>query len=120
MIKKFKIGTLVFDHWRISQEISTGDFGDLFILDHIDPSINYKSQLKIVSVPRNLRDLMIIQNTVEDLPQYVRSVVSFVMEEVELMTKLNGNPHVVQYFDHKQDPHANGIGYDILDRKSVV
>lgn len=116
MINKFQIGTTVFDHWSISGQISAGDLGSEFILRHQDENIDNKSQLKVVSVPRDLKDLMIIQHTMKDVPSYVQSVVSFVMEEVQLMTRLNGNPHVVQYFDHTQDPHPNGIGCDILVR----
>lgn len=120
MEKKFKIGTLVFDHWRISEEgIETG-LGNFFTLDHLDQTIDYKSQLKVISVPRNLRDLLIIQNTMEDAPAYIQSVMSFVMEEVDLMTKLNGNPHVVQYYDHKHDLHENGFGCDILIRTELL
>lgn len=116
MIKKFKIGTLVFDHWRISEEIFFDEMGQLYALVHDDENIQTTSQLKVVSVPRNLKDLMIIQNTVQDVAIYIESVVSFVMEEVALMTKLNGTPHVVQYFDHVRQAHPNGLGCDILVR----
>ncbi len=116
MANKFQIGTTVFDHWSISSQLSSGELGSVFVLSHQDQNMENISQLKVVSVPRDLKDLMMIQQTVADVPAYINSVLSFVMEEVELMTRLNGNPHVVQYFDHKKDPHANGIGCDILVR----
>lgn len=120
MVKKFHSGTVVFDHWRICQELDKGDFGELFSLSHDDGTIDTQSQLKIVSVPQNLRDFMMIQASSKDMRAYVQSVVSFVMEEVALMTKLNGNPHIVHYYDHKREEYENGLGFDVLIRTEYL
>lgn len=116
MDKKFQEGSYVFGHWKIQEELRSGQFGDLFALLYEDHGKEYHALLKVVSVPRNLKDLMVMQDNVEDFTAYVDSVLSFVLEEVSLMAELGGNPHVVSYFDHILEPHPNGIGYDVLIR----
>lgn len=116
MDEKFRIGEIVFDHWCIKNHLGKSDYGDFYELSHGQDAIDYPTQLKVVSVPQNLRDLVYIQSLGDQGKQYVDSVIDYVMEEIALHSKLHGNPHILHYYDHKREMHANGLGCDILIR----
>ncbi len=113
---KFRTGEIVFDHWRIKSHLGHSDYGEFYELSHAQDAIDYPTQLKVVSVPRNLRDLVYIQSLGNQATQYVDSVIGYVMEEISLHSKLHGNPHILHYYDHKREMHPNGLGCDILIR----
>ncbi len=48
------------------------------------------------------------------------SVVETYKNEIELMTKLKGNSHIVHYEDYEIIEHVNGKGWDILIRMELL
>lgn len=118
---KFRVGTVVFDHWQIVKSIKDDPCGSLYKLAYRDQNKDYQSLLKVVSVPHNLKDLIVIfEEGNHSLESYVESVKSFVQEEIDLMAKLGTNPHIITYFDHKIEPHPNNLGCDILMRMELL
>lgn len=116
MDEKFMMGQEVFDHWQIVRLLRTDSMGNLYQLLYHDHGRDYRAMLKVVSIPRNLRDLILIQDRVGNYQEYFDSVLSFMLEEVDILSQLSGNPYVVHYYDHKVEPHPSGLGYDILLR----
>lgn len=116
MDDKFKVGTTVFDHWRIVRVLHANSLGRLFQLLYHDHGRDYRAMLKVISVPKNLKELVTIQDGIEERTQYFDAVLSFMLEEVEMMSRLSGNPYVVNYFDHVVERHPSGLGYDLLIR----
>lgn len=116
MDSKYQVGEVVFDHWSIRSHLRHSNLGDFYQLSHEESSISYPTQLKVISIPRSLRDLVYIQTLEQGAEEYVQSVLGYVMEEVSLHSKLHGNPHVVHILDHKRVPHPNGLGCDVLIR----
>lgn len=120
MDRKFEIGAVVFDHWLIQAELEQGQFGNTYLLSHRDTNLNYQSQMKVVSVPRNLQDFIVIQSSPSDSKEYIQSVLNFVLDEVMMLANLAGNPYIMQYLDHQLEPHENGLGCDILIRSEYL
>lgn len=116
MDDKFKMGTVVFDHWRIVRMLRASTSGNLYQLLYHDHGRDYRAMLKVVSVPKNLKELVSIQGGAANYNQYFNSVLSFMLEEVEIMARLGGNPYVVNYYDHKVERHPSGLGYDLMIR----
>ncbi|MFI3253130.1 MAG: protein kinase [Eubacteriales bacterium] len=120
MDRKFRTGESVFDHWEICGKIRQSSYASYYQLQHSDRQFTYQTQLKLVSIPRNLQDLVMIQGSGQDFSQYVQSVLSYVLEEITLQNKLEGNPNILYYYDHKVEMHPNGMGCDVLIRTELL
>lgn len=113
---KFKIGTVVFDHWRIVRMLGSSSSGSLYQLAYKDHGREYRAMLKVVSVPKDLQELVQIQQATQNFESYFDSVLKFMLDEVDILAQLGGNPYVLNYFDHKVERHPSGMGYDLLLR----
>lgn len=116
MDDKFRIGAVVFDHWHIARLLRSGTSGNLYQLLYHDRGRDFRAMMKVVSVPKNLKELIRIQQGTVDHRVYFDSVLEFMIEEVEILSMLSGNPYVMNYFDHKVERHPSGMGYDLLLR----
>lgn len=90
-----------FGTWKIKREIGSGSYGKVYEVERKEMGITYKSAIKIIS-----------------LPITEKKVVKNVVQEIELMSKLKGNSHIVSYEDHQIIEHENGC--DILIRMELL
>ena len=121
--KDYKKYEPLFGSWTINKELGEGSFGKVFEIVRHDYGAEYKSALKIITIPQNAGELESLAADGMDMrgiSEYYESVVEDIVKEFVLMSKLKGNSNIVSYEDHQVIKHTNGIGWDILIRMELL
>ncbi len=112
-----------FGSWKIVKKIGEGAFGKVFEVERSDFGKNFKSALKVVSIPSNQSEIESLTSEGmddESVKKYFNSMAGEMINEFELLAKLQGNSYIVSYDDHMIKEHENGIGYDIIIRMELL
>ena len=113
----------VFGVWKITKQIGQGSFGRVFEIERQDFGQTYKAALKIMTVPQNESEVESVMSTGMDeagASEYFQSVVSDIVSEFAIMSKLKGNSNIVSYEDHQVIAHEAGVGWDIFIRMELL
>lgn len=119
----YTIGTIVFDNWKIVQELGEGANGKVFELHKTDYGITVKSALKVIRVPRTMADLKSALSESGDeqsVSSYFQGFVDEIVKEIIVMSTLKSHPNIVGYEDHSVIAHEGEIGWDILIRMELL
>ena len=112
-----------FGSWTIVKKIGEGAFGKVFEVERTDFGKNFRSALKIVSIPQNASEVESISSeglNAVNVQKYYDSMAMDLVNEFELLAKLQGNSYIVSYDDHMVKKRPNGIGYDIFIRMELL
>ncbi len=124
MENQYTIGSTVFENWTIKRKIGEGSFGKVYEIEREDFGETYKAALKIITVPQSESELRAVMDTdgmtIAQAEDYFYSVVSDIVKEFSIMSKLKGTANIVSYEDHKVIQHTDGIGWDILIRMEYL
>ncbi len=113
----------IFNAWYIRKKLGEGSFGEVYEIVREDFGKNYRSALKVISIPRTedeIREMKAGGSDETSIASYYRGVVSDIAEENAIMADLKGHSNIVSYEDHTIIPHEDGIGYDILIRMELL
>lgn len=123
MGQTYEIGTIVFEHWAITNKLGSGSFGSVYELQRKDFGETYRAALKVITVPQNeaeLKSALEEGMTSAQAEKYFYGMVEDVVREFSIMARLKGTANVVDYMDHLVVRHERGIGWDILIRMELL
>lgn len=105
--------------WKIEELISRGDGCDVYRVYKEEWGKRYTSILKHMSFTISSSDIREAQAIGIDeaaMPEYFKSVVGGILNEIELMYRLRGNSNILTYEDHAIYPKKGVLGWDVLIR----
>ena len=109
--------------WKINKTIGEGSFGKVFEIVRNEYGIEEHSALKVIAIPQSDGEIQSLRNdgmTESDTTEYFKGIVNDFVQEIQLMTKLKGNPNIVGYEDFAVIEKESGIGYEILIRMELL
>ena len=109
--------------WRIDKLIGEGAFGKVFRIVRNDFGKEYKSALKIITVPPSeseWRSVMADGLDEVSATSYFYGFVNEIVNETALMSELRGNSNIVSYEDHMVIEHTDHHGWDILIKMELL
>ena len=109
--------------WKIVRTIGEGSFGKVFEIERNEYGIEEHSALKVISIPKSVGEIQALKNdgmTDADSTAYFRGIVGDFVQEIRLMSKLKGNPHIVTYEDFAVIEKSDSIGFEILIRMELL
>ncbi len=115
-----------FGYWYLGECIGSGSFGDVYEITRTEVNGEvYHAALKIISFPRNSRELEEVsfsQGTVENTFAYYDDMRNNFLSEISLMESFKGRTNIVSYEDHIIIPRKGGNepGYDIFIRMELL
>ncbi len=115
-----------FGNWYLKEHLGGGSFGQVFLIEKKVPhrKSGPQSALKIISLPQSQAEVEELRQNYEvddqTIFQHYEKIVFKISREVELMSKLRGNPYIVDYEDHQVIRRKGEIGWDILIRMEYL
>lgn len=109
--------------WTIIEELGSGSYGSVYLIEREDFGHVEQSALKVLSIPKNASDIQNLRNngmSDKAISEYYYSFAGEIVKEYELMTKLKGTTNIVSYEDHVVQRHEDQIGWDILIRMELL
>ena len=109
--------------WRIDKFLGEGTYGKVFRIVRNDFGREYRSALKIITVPPSESEWhSLIKDGMDEVSatSYFYGFVSEIVNEIALMSELRGNSNIVSYEDHMVVEHADHHGWDILIRMELL
>lgn len=113
----------VFGAWHIKRLIGEGSFGQVYEIERKELGATYSAALKTITIPQSqseIKSIMADGMSRKDVTAYYEGVVSDIISEFQLMSRLKGNSNIVSYEDHQLVKHEDGIGWDILIRMELL
>lgn len=123
MAPHYNIGDVVLGNWTLVRLIGEGSFGKVFEAHREEFGTTYKAAIKIVTIPTNQAEVVSARAEGmddESIHTYFQEIVSELVQEFALMSKMKGTAHVVSYEDHAVIAHEDGVGWDILIRMELL
>lgn len=112
----------VWPEWEIIEEIGTGSFGKVYKIkrEYIGDREQF-SALKVIRIPLKPKDASFAFDADNNsTKEYYKSLVTNIVKEIELMSKVKGHTNIVSYEDHKVIEDENGLGWTILLRMELL
>jgi len=113
----------LFNVWYIKELLGEGSFGKVFSLERKDEYGEYRTALKVITIPQSQSEVDTVMADYMDetsVSSHFKQIVNEVVSEFILMEKLKGNSNIVSYEDHVVVKHKTGIGWDILIRMELL
>ena len=113
----------VWNGWQIAGVLGEGSYGKVYRIKREEFGHVYESALKVISIPQSQSE---VQSALaegmneESVRAYFYSVVTEIVEEFTLMSKLRGNTNIVSYEDHAVVSDDKRIGWDIFIRMELL
>ena len=110
--------------WKVVREIARGSYGTVYEIEREVLGKLYKSALKVISIPQNNDEILNFRSTGnwsnEDTAEHFMNIAKDLVNEFDIMYKLNGHTNIVSYHDHEIVKHEDGIGLDIMVRMELL
>lgn len=109
--------------WTATRLIGEGSFGKVYEIVRNNFGIEEHSALKIITIPSSQAELQSLKNDgmdEESATEFYRGLVNEFVQEIALMSKLKGNPNIVNYEDYAVIEHNVSVGWDILIRMELL
>lgn len=109
--------------WRVEGLIGQGNGFEVYRAYKEEWGRRYVSAVKLLSyyVSNNdVREAQAIGVAEAAMPEYFKSLVGNIRNEIELMYRLRGNSNIVTYEDHAIFEKDDGLGWDVLIRMEFL
>ena len=113
----------IWGNWEIRKFLGEGSFGRVYQIEKQEFDYTYKAALKVITIPKSQDEVAAVLNELADegsVTDYYQEIVSDIVKEIVLMSKLKGNTNIVSYEDHAVIPDENGIGWNIYIRMELL
>lgn len=113
----------IWPKWEVVRTIGEGSFGKVFEIVRKEYGIEEHSALKVISIPQSDSEIQSLKNdgmTDNDTTEYFKGIVNDFVQEIQLMTKLKGNPNIVTYEDFAVVEKNESVGFEILIRMELL
>jgi len=110
--------------WRVVREIGHGSYGSVFLIERSVGDEIIQSAMKVIRLPADENEPeQIMRRTGRsraEIIEYYQALGDALLPEIQLMSRLRGDSHIVSYEDHVVLPHESGIGMDIFIRMEYL
>lgn len=110
--------------WKVVREIGRGSYGSVYLIERSIGDETMRSAMKVIRLPASEDEPEQLMRRTgksrEEIVEYYRSLSDALLPEIQLMSRLQGDSHIVSYADHQVVPHASGIGLDIYIRMEYL
>lgn len=99
-----KLPISVWDDWHIIEHIGSGSFAHVYKAERHDQGFVNHSAIKIIRIPKDKSDIQALRaDGIRDshTRNYLEGVVSNLVNEIRIMSQLQGAPNTVQIHDYK-------------------
>ena len=113
----------IWKDWRTVDLIGEGSYGKVFLIERNRYGITERSALKIISIPSSDAEVNTLRNEGmddESVTSFYKSLAQDFINEIAVMSKLNGNGNIVTFQDYEIVERGEGIGCDILIRMELL
>jgi serine/threonine protein kinase len=122
MGERMEIGS-VWHGWTIESVLGKGSFGTVYKITKNELGYEYKSALKLITIPENdsepdsLKAQGMDDNSIK---HYYKGMVEELVSELAMMAKFKGTSNIVSYEDHIIEEKADSIGWNIFIRMELL
>ena len=111
--------------WEIVRSIGMGSCGKVYEVKKISPfGSTEHSALKVISIPPSSEEFQTYYDELgldqKSVSSLISSQVEDITNEINLMSKLKGNSHIVSYEDYSVVAHETDPGWDIFIRMELL
>ena len=121
---QYNIGDIVLRNWKLTSLIGEGAFGRVYAAERSELGRTYEAAIKIITIPKSQSEVNSIMNSdgldEHGASEYFLDIVKELVDEMSLMSRLQGNSNVVSYKDHAVEEFTDGIGWDILIQMELL
>ena len=117
-------GKYVFQDWKTGEVIGRGSFGTVYEIKKQD-ALGYseRAAMKHISIPQTNSEIEMLQSEGQDeesITETFKEQAREILNEYQLMRKLNDCPNIVSCDDYKAVQHDNDLGWDIFIRMELL
>ena len=108
--------------WRVQGFIGEGSFGRVYIIERTVQDTVYRAAAKLITIPTPQQSIEAKRSFGSDhraRTAYFKEIVDNVVNEINLLNKLSGSGHVVEYKDHLLSQNDDE-SYDIIIRMELL
>ncbi len=112
----------VWPEWEIVDNIGVGSYGKVYKIkrEYIGDREQFAA-LKVIRIPSKPENTDFVFNADNNsTKEYYKSLVTNIVKEIELMSKVKGQTNIVSYEDHKVIEDEDGLGWTILLRMELL
>ncbi len=109
--------------WRVEELIDQGGGCEVYKAYKEEWGKKYTSTVKLMSFSidnSDIKEAQAIGIDAASMPEYFKSTVGGILNEIELMYKLRGNSNIVIYEDHAIYQKKGDLGWDVLIRMEYL
>lgn len=108
---------LDYGSWRIVGDLGFGSYGKVYEIEQTDQlGVTTRAALKIIEIPQRIGEIDELRGTGLDnqqITEHFQLVATKSVEEVALMSSVQGHSNIVNYQAHEVRKHKDGFGWDI-------
>ncbi len=119
----YAIGDVVLGNWTLVKQLGQGSFGKVYEAHREDFGVTYKAAIKIITIPYDKSEIYSVQAegmSEDSIIEYYCKIITEIVQEFALMSRLKGTANVVSYEDHAVVTHTDGIGWDVIIRMELL
>lgn len=117
------IGKLVFTDWEVCEQIGSGAFSVVYKIKKQTYGLVQYNALKVLHIGKDQAGLkenfIFSDNKYDSIKDFIESLIRPAINEVRIMSELNGNTNIVGYHDHLIQENDDGT-YDLLIRMELL
>ncbi len=117
-----EIGTKVFGEWSIDEKIGSGAFGTVYKIKRVEFGNEYYAALKVINIPQDSEEQARLRSEGmddESITTYYGQIAQDFIQEIKLLSSLDGITNIVDYKDHCVVPNDT-MGYTIYIKMQLL
>ena len=117
-------GKYIFQDWETGEAIGRGSFGTVYVIKKQD-ALGYseRAAMKHISIPQTDSEIEMLQSEGQDeesITETFKEQAREILNEYQLMRKLNDCPNIVSCDEYKAVQHDHDLGWDIFIKMELL